>query len=97
MLLKQLLTILSIAFITPLKAGVISCAAGIAFYGSCQTACNVGYVGCMSASGLVAGTTGPVGWWAWLTSAAGACSATQGLCMAGCATQAAGMCAAPVP
>ena len=38
----------------------------------------------MSGSGLVAGTTGPVGWWAWLTGAAAACSAGQGVCMAAC-------------
>jgi hypothetical protein len=49
---------------------------------ACYTACNAGYIVCMTASGLVAGTTGPVGWWAWLTSAAAGCSAIQGACMA---------------
>jgi len=59
--------------------------AGFATIGLCYTACNAGYVTCMSGSGLVAGTTGPVGWWAWLTSAAAGCSAVQGSCMAMCA------------
>eukprot|EP00984_Skeletonema_dohrnii_P013082 scaffold5388_cov151-Skeletonema_dohrnii-CCMP3373.AAC.2 len=68
------------------EAGPITCAA-------CYTACNAGYVTCMSASGLVAGTTGPVGWWAWATSAAAGCSAVQGVCMAACAASA----AAPTP
>eukprot|EP00569_Conticribra_weissflogii_P007441 CAMPEP_0171340656 /NCGR_PEP_ID=MMETSP0878-20121228/8717_1 /TAXON_ID=67004 /ORGANISM="Thalassiosira weissflogii, Strain CCMP1336" /LENGTH=106 /DNA_ID=CAMNT_0011842769 /DNA_START=219 /DNA_END=539 /DNA_ORIENTATION=- len=77
--------------------GPISCAAGIAYYGTCQTACNTGYVSCMAAAGLVAGTTGPVGWYAWLTSAPAGCSAVQGVCMATCAATAAGMCAAPAP
>ena len=80
-----------------IEAGVLTCAAGLAYYGTCQTACNAGYVACMTASGLVAGTTGPVGWWAWLTSAAAGCSAVQGTCMAACAVTAAGMCAAPAP
>mmetsp|Transcript_11582 Transcript_11582/g.17357 ORF Transcript_11582/g.17357 Transcript_11582/m.17357 type:complete len:89 (+) Transcript_11582:108-374(+) len=68
------------------EAGPITCAA-------CYTACNAGYVTCMSASGLVAGTTGPVGWWAWATSAAAGCSAVQGVCMTACAASA----AAPTP
>mmetsp|Transcript_16384 Transcript_16384/g.33349 ORF Transcript_16384/g.33349 Transcript_16384/m.33349 type:complete len:83 (-) Transcript_16384:103-351(-) len=50
-----------------------------------------------AAAGLVAGTTGPVGWYAWLTSAPAGCSAVQGVCMATCAATAAGMCAAPAP
>merc|ERR1719297_587403 len=78
-------------------SGVLTCTAGIAYYGTCQTACNTGYAACMTASGLVAGTTGPVGWWAWLTSAAAGCSAVQGACMATCFSTAAGMCAAPAP
>eukprot|EP00985_Skeletonema_marinoi_P024060 scaffold16464_cov117-Skeletonema_marinoi.AAC.2 len=36
------------------EAGPITCAA-------CYTACNAGYVTCMTSSGLIAGTTGPVG------------------------------------
>merc|ERR1712110_1067178 len=55
-------------------------------YAACQTACNTGYATCMAASGLSASGTGPVGWYAWLTGAAGACSAVQGACMAACAS-----------
>eukprot|EP01083_Nonionella_stella_P279394 950467_1 len=100
-MLKKLLTIIVSIFIfgniNPVEAGPFTCAAGMAFYATCQTACNAGWVTCMGASGLVAGTTGPVGWWAWATSAAGACSAVQGVCMGACAVTAASMCAAPVP
>ena len=67
-------------------------------YAGCQTACNYGAVTCYSLAGLTFGAatagaavTGPVGWWAWLTSAptstvaaAAACSAAQGACMAAC-------------
>ena len=67
-------------------------------YAGCQTACNYGAVTCYSLAGLTFGVstvgaaaTGPVGWWAWLTSApastigaAAACSAAQGACMAAC-------------
>jgi hypothetical protein len=48
--------------------------------GLCYTACNAGYVSCMSSAGLVAGVSGPVG----LTGAAATCSAVQGTCMAAC-------------
>eukprot|EP00818_Percolomonas_sp_WS_P002785 CAMPEP_0117438958 /NCGR_PEP_ID=MMETSP0759-20121206/2323_1 /TAXON_ID=63605 /ORGANISM="Percolomonas cosmopolitus, Strain WS" /LENGTH=86 /DNA_ID=CAMNT_0005230669 /DNA_START=176 /DNA_END=436 /DNA_ORIENTATION=+ len=51
---------------------------------ACYTACNVGYATCMSSSGLTAGASGPVGWWAWLTSAAAACSSVQAACMTAC-------------
>jgi hypothetical protein len=61
--------------------------------GLCYTACNAGYVTCMSSSGLVAGVSGPVGWWAWLTGAAATCSAIQGTCMVACAA----VFAAPTP
>mmetsp|Transcript_64221 Transcript_64221/g.78523 ORF Transcript_64221/g.78523 Transcript_64221/m.78523 type:complete len:99 (+) Transcript_64221:100-396(+) len=77
---------------------IISNTEGVILYGPltvglCYTACNAGYVACMSAAGLTAGvsvaTTGPVGWWAWMTgapAAAAACSAIQGACMAACTT-----------
>ena len=52
--------------------------------GACYTACNAGYVSCLAGYGIVAGTTGPVGWIAWLTSAAAGCSAAQGACMSAC-------------
>jgi hypothetical protein len=58
--------------------------AGLVAQGLCYTACNTGWVACLSSSGIVAGTTGPVGWWAWLTSAAAGCSAVQGACMTAC-------------
>ena len=72
--------------------------AGSLAYAACQTACNYGAVTCYSLAGLTFGAasaaavaTGPVGWWAWLTStptstiaAAAACSAAQGTCMAAC-------------
>ena len=83
--------------IQPVSCGLATCAAGIAYHGTCQTACNFGYGTCMAASGLVAGAAGPVGWWAWITSAAAACSLAQGACMVVCATTAAGLCAAPLP
>ena len=42
----------------------------------CYTACNVGWGTCMAASGLVAGTTGPVGWWCcWMSCCMAACVA----------------------
>ena len=78
-------------------AGLLTCAVGVTYYGTCQTACNAGYVTCLAAAGVVAGATGPVGWYAWLTSAPVACPAAQGGCMAACAVAAAGMCAAPAP
>lgn len=58
--------------------------AGPVSVGLCYSACNAGYVSCMAASGLVSSGAGPVGWWAWLTGAAAACSATQGICMSAC-------------
>lgn len=101
MLLKKIFMMIGIISVSntieQIEAGPISCAAGLAFYGTCQTACNAGYMACMASSGLVAGSTGPVGWWAWLTSAAAGCSAIQGTCMATCALTSSGMCGAPVP
>jgi hypothetical protein len=49
--------------------------------GLCYTACNAGYVTCMTNAGLVAGVAaGPVG----LTGAALGCSLIQGACMGAC-------------
>ena len=79
------------------NGGIVSCAAGTAFYGTCQTACNAGWVTCLAGYGVVAGAVGPVGWYAWLTSGPAACSAAQGVCMAVCATSAAALCVAPAP
>eukprot|EP00007_Cunea_sp_BSH-02190019_P002243 CAMPEP_0174229846 /NCGR_PEP_ID=MMETSP0417-20130205/731_1 /TAXON_ID=242541 /ORGANISM="Mayorella sp, Strain BSH-02190019" /LENGTH=72 /DNA_ID=CAMNT_0015307443 /DNA_START=187 /DNA_END=405 /DNA_ORIENTATION=+ len=59
--------------------------AGPALVGACYTACNAGVVACYAAAGVTFGVAGPIGWWAWLTSAPTACSAAQGLCMASCA------------
>lgn len=89
--------ILLLSHFRVIEAGVLTCAAGLAYYGTCQMACNAGYVVCMIASGLVAGTTGPVGWWAWLTSVDAGCSSVQGTCMAACSVTAAGLCAALAP
>ena len=60
--------------------------AGPLTVGACYTACNTGWVTCLGGYGIVAGTTGPVGWWAWMTSAPAMCSAVQGTCMAACTT-----------
>ena len=79
------------------NGGVLTCAAGMAAYGTCQTACNAGWVTCLALNGVVAGAGGPVGWFAWLTSAPAACSAVQGVCMAACAASAAALCVAPAP
>lgn len=81
-----------------LAAFVALVAGGPLSYAACQTACNSGAVYCYGAAGLTFGvataagaSTGPVGWWAWLTNApasaiaaAAACSAAQGTCMAAC-------------
>ena len=79
----SIITILSISLVllNVCEAGPIAAGSAVA---ACYTACNTGYVTCMAASGLVAGTTGPVGWWAWITSAAGGCSIVQGACMTAC-------------
>jgi hypothetical protein len=74
------------------EAGPIMAGSAVA---ACYTACNAGYVTCLAASGLVAGATGPVGWWAWATSAATGCSAVQAACMAACT--AGGLAAAVTP
>ena len=63
----------------------------------CYTACNAGWCACMTASGLVAGTTGPVGWYAWATGAAAGCSVIQGTCMAACTAGGLAMTVAPTP
>jgi hypothetical protein len=78
-----------VAFGGPIMAGSAVAA--------CYTACNVGYVCCMTSSGLVAGVAGPVGWWAWITGAASACSAIQGACMATCVATGLALTVAPTP
>ena len=60
-------------------------AAGPITVGVCYTACNAAYVSCLAAWGITAGTTGPIGWYAWLVGAPGMCSAVQGVCMSACA------------
>eukprot|EP00954_Amorphochlora_amoebiformis_P019352 1332038-Amorphochlora_amoeboformis.AAC.2 len=84
---SRLLAILSFFFVVGVSHG------GPVAVGLCYTACNAAYCSCMASSGLVAGTTGPVGWYAWITGAAGACSAAQSVCMVSCASLA----AAPTP
>ena len=93
--LSLVVTILCLgASTTKVEAGPIMAGSGVA---ACYTACNAGYVTCMLGSGLVAGTTGPVGWWAWATSAAAGCSAIQGTCMAACTAVGLAAAAAPTP
>jgi hypothetical protein len=68
-----------IAFISVVNGGPV-------VVGLCYTACNAAVVSCYASSGLVFGAIGPVGWMAWLTSAAATCSLAQGACMAACTT-----------
>ena len=63
----------------------------------CYTACNAGWCTCMTASGLVAGVAGPVGWYAWATGAAGGCSMAQAACMTACTAGGLAMAVAPTP
>lgn len=67
--------------IRKVEAGPIMAGSAVA---ACYTACNAGYVTCLAGSGLVAGMTGPVGWYAWITGAATGCSAVQAACMSAC-------------
>lgn len=83
--------VLSLILLLSLLVSIAKC--GPVAVGVCYSACNAGYVACMTASGLTAGVTGPVGWWAWLTGAAAGCSLTQGACMTACTT----LVAAPTP
>lgn len=76
------------------EAGPIAASSAVSL---CYTACNTGYVTCMASSGLVAGVSGPVGWVAWLTGAAGSCSLVQGACMAACTAVGLATAAAPTP
>lgn len=92
-LLKMLVMTMTLIF-AQVIGGPITAGSAVA---ACYTACNAGYVACMSGSGIVAGTTGPVGWWAWLTSAAAACSATQGVCMSACTAGGVAAAATPTP
>ena len=88
---KQLGKHMKILFIFLLMSPAIV-SSGPAAYGTCQTACNAGVVLCYTLAGLVYGAsaaaTGPFGWMALAGSAAtgpaAACSAAQGVCMAGC-------------
>lgn len=75
-------------------SGPIAAGSAVAY---CYTACNAGWVTCLSAYGIVAGTTGPIGWWAWLYSAPAVCSAAQGVCMAACTAGGLAVVAAPTP
>ena len=72
-----MLAFLAIAFLATASAGPVA-------VGMCYTACNTAWVSCLAAYGVVAGTSGPVGWYAWLTGAPAMCSGLQGACMAAC-------------
>ena len=76
------------------NAGPIMAGSAVSF---CYTACNVGYVTCLAGYGIVAGTTGPIGWYAWFTSAPIACSLTQAACMSACTAGGVLSMAAPTP
>jgi hypothetical protein len=78
MMLKVLILLILCVLI---ESGPIAGGSAVA---ACYTACNAGYVSCLASYGLVAGVTGPVGWWAWLVSAPVTCSAAQGTCMSAC-------------
>lgn len=78
------MTLLIILILTTFLLHINIANAGIVAQGVCYTACNSAWGTCLAASGLAMGGGGPVGWWAWLTSAAAACSALQGTCMAAC-------------
>ena len=58
----------------------------------CYTACNAGYVTCMSAAGLSAGMIGPLAFVAGV-----ACSLTQGACMSSCVAVGLSLTIAPTP
>ena len=62
------------------QARIFSCAAAFAYCETCQTACNAGWVTCMSSAGLVAGATVGIGG---VVIAAG-CSLLQCSCMNVC-------------
>ena len=64
---------------------------------ACYTACNAAWVTCLASYGIVAGTTGPVGWWAWLYTAPAVCSAAQGACMSACTAVGLSCVVAPTP
>jgi len=71
------------------EAGPIMAGCAVAL---CYTACNAGYVTCMTDAGLSAGMVGP------LAIAAGvACSAAQGACMSMCITTGLATAVAPTP
>eukprot|EP01069_Polyplicarium_translucidae_P005502 Polyplicarium_translucidae@DN2799_c0_g1_i1.p5 len=76
---------------TPVMGGPF---AALATYGVCQTGCNVAWASCCAAAGVVVGTaTAGVG----VAPAVLACSAAQGVCMAGCAALTVGAAVTPVP
>lgn len=82
------------SYLLPVESGPIAAGSAVA---ACYSACNAGYVTCMASSGLVAGVTGPVGWYAWLTSAAASCSLVQATCMSACTAGGLAVAAAPTP
>ena len=75
-------------------AGPIAAGSTIAY---CYSLCNVSYVSCLAYYGIVAGTTGPIGWWAWIVAAPTWCSGLQGACMSGCTVVGTAAAMAPTP
>eukprot|EP00392_Amoebophrya_sp_AT5.2_P003700 g3705.t1 len=83
----------SLALLLPERATAGPVAA-VATYGTCQTGCNTAYVSCCAIAGATAGTfTLGIG----VPAALAACSAAQGVCMAGCAGMTVAAVAAPTP
>lgn len=58
----------------------------------CYTACNAGYVTCMTGAGLSAGMVGPLAF-----AAGAACSVAQGACMSTCIATGLATAVAPTP
>jgi len=86
----SLLTILLVLFILQLsEAGPIMAGSAVAF---CYTACNAGYVTCMTGAGLSAGMIGPLAFLAGI-----GCSAAQGACMSACTVTGLALIATPSP
>ena len=75
-------------------AGPIMAGSAVA---ACYTACNAAWVTCLAGYGIVAGTTGPIGWGAWWASAPACCSAAQGACMSVCVAAGLATAVAPTP
>jgi hypothetical protein len=93
-MIKELLTITLLMNARMVGGGPVLAGSAVA---ACYTACNAGWVTCLASYGIVAGAAGPVGWFAWLSSAPAGCSVVQGACMAACTAGGLATVAAPTP